>query len=103
MIRVVSSPEPDAVLGRDYDVPGRITVALLNRILPDLKGSEEGKTDFYLCGPDGFAQSLYDKLHAAGASQRSIIKTFQKLMQLIIFAKLCLVADFIVFLKNKNS
>ncbi len=46
----------DAVAGVDYDVAGRIDMALLARVLPF------GDYDFYLCGPAAFTQALYDGL-----------------------------------------
>ncbi|MBP0588573.1 pyridoxamine 5'-phosphate oxidase family protein [Paraburkholderia sp. LEh10] len=42
--------------GKDFDVTGRIDVALLSETLPF------NDYDFYLCGPSGFMQSLYDGL-----------------------------------------
>lgn len=55
IVRVLSEPG-DAVAGVDYDVAGRIDMALLSRILPF------GDDDFYLCGPSAFTQALYDGL-----------------------------------------
>lgn len=57
-VRILSQPEPTAVLGRDYDVQGRIDLRLLKAILPF------DDFDFYLCGPAAFAQDLYDGLRA---------------------------------------
>ncbi|TGD99630.1 flavin reductase family protein, partial [Methylobacterium nonmethylotrophicum] len=55
VVRVLSAPG-DAVAGVDYDVTGRIDMALLARVLPF------GDYDFYLCGPTAFTQALYDGL-----------------------------------------
>ncbi|GJD92173.1 Flavohemoprotein [Methylobacterium hispanicum] len=55
VVRVLSAPG-DAVAGVDYDVAGRIDMALLARVLPF------GDYDFYLCGPTAFTQALYDGL-----------------------------------------
>ncbi|MFK0330760.1 pyridoxamine 5'-phosphate oxidase family protein [Rhizobium sp. NPDC090275] len=45
-----------AVEGRDYEAQGRIDMALLRAVLPF------NDYDFYLCGPPGFMQSVYDGL-----------------------------------------
>lgn len=55
---VISEPEAEARLGVDYHVAGRIDINLLKRTLPF------DDHDFYLCGPPGFAQDLYDGLRA---------------------------------------
>ena len=57
-VRILSQPEPAAVLGSDHDVHGRIDLPLLKAILPF------NDFDFYLCGPAAFAQDLYDGLRA---------------------------------------
>lgn len=59
VIRVLSDPA-DALPGVDYDVAGRIDMALLGRQLPF------GDYDFYLCGPAAFTQGLYDGLRSFG-------------------------------------
>ncbi len=58
VLRVLSQPEPGAEPGRDYDHQGHITVDLLKWVLP------WDDYDFYLCGPSGFTQDLYDGLRA---------------------------------------
>jgi len=55
LVRVLSEVG-DAVEGKDYDIAGRIDVALLRRTLPF------DDYDFYLCGPPGFMQATYDGL-----------------------------------------
>ena len=55
VVRVLSRPEGFAE-GEDYDHTGRIDLDLLRATLPF------GAHDFYLCGPPGFAQHLYDGL-----------------------------------------
>ncbi|KJC44768.1 FAD-binding oxidoreductase [Bradyrhizobium sp. LTSP885] len=55
IIRVLSNVD-GAEEGVDYDVAGRIDMALLSRLLPF------NDYDFYLCGPPQFTQSLYDGL-----------------------------------------
>ncbi|PWK35045.1 2Fe-2S iron-sulfur cluster-binding protein [Cupriavidus plantarum] len=54
-VRVLSEVA-DAEEGKDYDIAGRIDVALLRRTLPF------DDYDFYLCGPPGFMQATYDGL-----------------------------------------
>ena len=61
-----SQPVPGDVMGRDYDSAGRVDMALLKRVLPF------DDHDFYLCGPAGFMQSLYDGLRALGISDERI-------------------------------
>ncbi|WP_137173152.1 pyridoxamine 5'-phosphate oxidase family protein [Massilia sp. HP4] len=55
LVRVLSEPG-DAALGQDYDVAGRIDMALLGRYLAF------GDYEFYLCGPPAFSQAIYDGL-----------------------------------------
>lgn len=55
LIRVLSDAR-GAQEGTDYDVVGRIDMALLSRHLPF------NDYDFYLCGPPQFTQALYDGL-----------------------------------------
>ncbi|MGO4763632.1 pyridoxamine 5'-phosphate oxidase family protein [Cupriavidus sp. 2KB_3] len=55
LVRVLSEVG-DAEEGKDYDIAGRIDVALLRRTLPF------DDYDFYLCGPPGFMQATYDGL-----------------------------------------
>lgn len=56
LVRVLSQPEPDAQIGRDFEVAGRIDMALLKAALPF------DDFDFYLCGPGPFMQDVYDGL-----------------------------------------
>ena len=48
-----SDPEPNDVVGRDYDSQGRVDIPLLKQLLPF------DDYDFYLCGPPPFMKSLY--------------------------------------------
>lgn len=62
-IRLLSDTK-GAEEGLDYDVAGRLGVELLKAVLPF------DDYDFYLCGPEGFMQQMYDglrKLHVADA------------------------------------
>lgn len=56
VVRVLSRPEETAQKGVDYDAMGHIDVALLKTILPF------DDFDFYVCGPGGFTQGIYDGL-----------------------------------------
>lgn len=56
VIRIVSQPGPDERTGRDHQGVGRLTADNFRQILPF------GDYDFYLCGPGGFMQDLYDGL-----------------------------------------
>jgi ferredoxin-NADP reductase/predicted pyridoxine 5'-phosphate oxidase superfamily flavin-nucleotide-binding protein len=55
LVRVLSAPG-DAGEGVDYDVAGRMDMAVLTRFL------QFNDYDFYLCGPPAFTQALYDGL-----------------------------------------
>ena len=57
-LRLLSQPEAHARAGEDFELDGRIDIALLKALLPF------DDFDFYLCGPSGFTQSLYDDLRA---------------------------------------
>ena len=57
-LRLLSQPEAQARMGEDFELDGRIDIALLKALLPF------DDFDFYLCGPSGFTQSLYDDLRA---------------------------------------
>jgi ferredoxin-NADP reductase/predicted pyridoxine 5'-phosphate oxidase superfamily flavin-nucleotide-binding protein len=66
-----TAPRADEVSGLDYQSTGRIDIDLLRRILPF------DDYHFYLCGPDGFMQSLYDGLRGLNvADQRIHVETF---------------------------
>ncbi|WP_225007012.1 2Fe-2S iron-sulfur cluster-binding protein [Novosphingobium percolationis] len=64
-VRVLGDPS-GAEAGRDYDVAGRIDLALLSSVLPF------GDHDFYLCGPGGFMQAVYDALRGANVPDHRI-------------------------------
>jgi len=55
-----SRPRAKDVLGRNYDVHGRVDGDLVAGLLPDLDA------EFYLCGPTGFLSSLSAALEARG-------------------------------------
>ena len=56
VIRIVSQPDPAEQAGRDHDGVGRLSADTFRQILPF------GDYDFYLCGPGGFMQDIYDGL-----------------------------------------
>ncbi len=57
---VYSRPTPTDRVGADFDAPGHIDTALLERI-----GVPQG-SDFYLCGPNSFLQNMRDGLRNWG-------------------------------------
>ena len=63
---VFSQPDTEDTLGRDDQSQGHVRVDLLKRILPF------DDYDFYLCGPGGFMQDLYDQLRAVTVQDRRI-------------------------------
>lgn len=56
LIRIVSQPGPDERAGRDHQGTGRLTADTFRQVLPF------GDYDFYVCGPGGFMQDIYDGL-----------------------------------------
>lgn len=56
----LSHPEPHCKAGEDFHQSGRVTGETLQRLLP------LDDYDFYLCGPGGFMQGLYDQLRVLG-------------------------------------
>ena len=70
IVRVLSTVE-GAEQTLDYDLAGRIDMAVLSRFLPF------NDYDFYLCGPPQFTQSLYDGLRGYHiADERIHAETF---------------------------
>ena len=65
LVRVLSDTS-DARDGQDYDIAGRIDMALLSATLPF------GDYDFYLCGPGPFMQAVYDGLRDLNISNTRI-------------------------------
>ncbi len=64
--RALSSPGADSVLERDYQVAGRLSFADVKARLP------LDDYDFYLCGPAGFLQAMYDGLRGVNISDPRI-------------------------------
>ena len=66
IVTAASQPETGRRLGIDYQHAGRVDIELLRQSGADLAG------DFYLCGPAGFMQALYEQLIAAGVEDGRI-------------------------------
>lgn len=65
LVRILSDVA-DAEAGRDYDVAGRISTELFRDVLPF------SAYDFYMCGPPGFMQDVYDQLRGADVPDERI-------------------------------
>ncbi|MGK3124621.1 pyridoxamine 5'-phosphate oxidase family protein [Candidatus Pantoea formicae] len=65
LVRVLSQTD-DAEQGFDYDIAGRIDMALLSQVLPF------NDYDFYLCGPPQFTQAMYDGLRSYNIADKRI-------------------------------
>ncbi len=63
---VFSQPNEHDVIGKDYDREGRINGELIQQNVPDLN------TDFYLCGPTSFLNSLTSELEELGVKRAAI-------------------------------
>lgn len=63
-VRVLSAP--DAMDNGRYEVAGRIDMSLLKATLPF------GDHDFYVCGPSGFMQSVYNGLRSLNISDARV-------------------------------
>ncbi|RAI70477.1 FAD-binding oxidoreductase [Pseudomonas fluorescens] len=59
VVRLLSQPEAGAIQGEDFDLCGRIDVALLKDLLTV---EDYDQPDFVVCGPGSFTQTLYDGL-----------------------------------------
>lgn len=64
--RALSSPGAEAQLGRDYQLAGRLGFAQVKARLP------LDDYDFYLCGPAGFLQDMYDGLRGLNIPDQRI-------------------------------
>ncbi len=53
---ILTAPEEGAIAGRDYHAAERVTVEMLKELLPF------DDYDFYVCGPAGMTQQIYDGL-----------------------------------------
>jgi len=63
---ILSHPEPHEQPGRDFTLQGPLTIAVLKSLLPF------DDHEFYLCGPGGFMQTLYDGLRDLGVRDERI-------------------------------
>jgi ferredoxin-NADP reductase len=61
-----SQPDPDYILGRDYQCKGRLSVALFKQILPS------NNYDFYLCGPGPMMKDITGGLKEYGVEENRI-------------------------------
>ena len=61
-----SQPSPEDVEGRDFDAPGRVTIADIETILPSLEA------DYYVCGPVGFMRDIIRGLVDRGIAKDHI-------------------------------
>ncbi|WP_433737923.1 pyridoxamine 5'-phosphate oxidase family protein [Pseudomonas putida] len=59
VVRLLSQPEPEAREGEDFELTGRIDVAVLKDLI---EADDYDQVDFVLCGPSSFTQGLYDGL-----------------------------------------
>lgn len=59
VVRLLSQPEPEAREGEDFDLTGRIDIAVLKDLL---EAEDYDQVDFVLCGPGGFTQGMYGSL-----------------------------------------
>lgn len=74
VVRLLSQPERQALEGEDFDLTGRIDLALLKTIL---LVEDYDQLDFVLCGPSSFTQGLYDDLRGLDIrDQRIHAETF---------------------------
>lgn len=63
---VLSEPEVSAIKGQDYHLQGRISGGFLQALLPI------DDYEFFLCGPPGFMQSMYDLCIDLGVADERI-------------------------------
>ncbi|MGE8098884.1 pyridoxamine 5'-phosphate oxidase family protein [Pseudomonas fluorescens] len=74
VVRLLSQPEDQVREGEDFDLAGRIDLALLKTIL---LVEDYDQLDFVLCGPSSFTQGLYDDLRGLDIrDQRIHAETF---------------------------
>jgi len=74
---VYSRPAANDQAGADFDAPGHINTALLEKI-----GVSQG-SDFYLCGPSSFLQNMRDGLRNWGWSARMCTRKSSVLSRLL--------------------
>jgi ferredoxin-NADP reductase/MOSC domain-containing protein YiiM len=63
-----SRPDPEDLIGRDYDDQGHVDAALVGQLIAETNGD----CDFYLCGPTAFLKSLFDGLLEWGIPEHRI-------------------------------
>lgn len=65
-ISVLSQPQANELAGHNFHASGRISADLLQSILP------LADYDFYICGPNGFMQAVYDIVRSLGVNDNRI-------------------------------
>lgn len=65
-VSVISRPSETETIGVQYHASGHVSAELLQKLLP------LDDYDFYLCGPPGFMQAMYDNLIKLGVSDGRI-------------------------------
>lgn len=66
LYRALSNPDEGSLIGRDYEINGRLAFAQIKARLP------LDDYDYYLCGPGGFIQDMYDGLRALNIADERI-------------------------------
>lgn len=66
LTRALSAPEAEAQPGRDFELSGRLGLAQIQAAL------SFDDYDFYLCGPGGFIQAIYDGLRGLNVADGRI-------------------------------
>ncbi|WP_085299609.1 FAD-binding oxidoreductase [Cognaticolwellia mytili] len=62
----ITAPTAGEKVGVDFNSDNRISIEVLQQVLP------LDAYDFYLCGPTGFMQDMYNKLHYLGIAEHRI-------------------------------
>lgn len=65
-LSLISQPETSSIAGQDYDLAGRADTETLQQVLP------QEDADFYICGPGGFMQTVYEGLLSLGIQDANI-------------------------------
>ena len=64
---VINKPKPTEKAGVDFNATGHISADIIKQALP------LDDYDFFLCGPPGFMQAMYDILRSLGVADKRII------------------------------
>ncbi|MCZ2720279.1 pyridoxamine 5'-phosphate oxidase family protein [Marinomonas sp. 15G1-11] len=73
-LSVISQPDGKSKIGRDFTVSGRINADVFRQefTLDSYSNDHIERCDFYICGPNGFMQTMYDELIALGVEDGRI-------------------------------